>query len=370
MDHHRVQRMARNGGVTVDGLAFCGHPALPGSKLKHAARSARRGGNPFKWTTLALAVPSLLGCEGPQSALSPAGPMARDVANVWWAMFGFSVVVLVVVSALWIYAMLRQPRTHSAEEAKRINRRWIIGGGLVLPTVSIVALLAFGIPTGRSMLPLPVEGEQPLRVQVIGHQWWWEVRYPESGVVTANQFILPIDRPVDVEVTSADVIHSFWVPRLGGKLDMVPGRTNTLRLQVSQTGVFRGQCSEFCGSQHAHMILHVEALEADAFATWIEARTGREHQPPGGAAGQVFDERCGQCHRVAGVSDGNRAPDLSDLATRPTLGAGVIANDAEGLRRWLSDHQSIKHGIAMPRHDDIPEEALGQLADWLETLAP
>ena len=159
--------------------------------------------------------------------------MARDVANVWWAMFGFSVVVLVVVSALWIYAMLRQPRTHSAEEAKRINRRWIIGGGLVLPTVSIVALLAFGIPTGRSMLPLPVEGEQPLRVQVIGHQWWWEVRYPESGVVTANQFILPIDRPVDVEVTSADVIHSFWVPRLGGKLDMVPGRTNTLRLQVS-----------------------------------------------------------------------------------------------------------------------------------------
>ena len=185
--------------------------------------------------------------------------MARDVANVWWAMFGFSVVVLVVVSALWIYAMLRQPRTHSAEEAKRINRRWIIGGGLVLPTVSIVALLAFGIPTGRSMLPLPVEGEQPLRVQVIGHQWWWEVRYPESGVVTANQFILPIDRPVDVEVTSADVIHSFWVPRLGGKLDMVPGRTNTLRLQASQTGVFRGQCSEFCGSQHAHMILHVEA---------------------------------------------------------------------------------------------------------------
>jgi len=160
------------------------------------------------------------------------------------------------------------------------------------------------------------------------------------------------------------------VPRLGGKLYMVPGRTNTLRLQAAQTGVFRGQCSEFCGSQHAHMILHVEALEADAFATWIEARTGREHQPPGGAAGQVFDERCGQCHRVAGVSDGNRAPDLSDLATRPTLGAGVIANDAEGLRRWLSDHQSIKHGIAMPRHDDIPEETLGQLADWLETLAP
>ena len=296
--------------------------------------------------------------------------MAREVANVWWAMFGFSVLVLVVVSALWIYAMLRQPRSHSAEQAKRINRRWIIGGGLVLPTASIVALLAFGIRAGRSMLPLALDGEQPLRVRVVGHQWWWEVRYPDSGVVTANQFILPVDRPVHVEVTSADVIHSFWVPRLGGKLDMIPGRTNTLRLQASQTGVFRGQCSEFCGSQHAHMILHVEALEADAFATWIEARVGREHQPPSGAAGRVFDERCGQCHRVAGVSDGKRAPDLTDLASRPTLGAGAIANDAGGLRRWLSDHQGIKHGIAMPRHDDIPEETLGQLADWLETLAP
>jgi cytochrome c oxidase subunit 2 len=338
--------------------------------VKRVARWSRRGGNPFKWTTLALAVPLLAACDGPQSALSPAGPMARDVANVWWAMFGFSVVVLLVVSALWIYAMLRRPRTHTAEEAKRINRRWIIGGGLILPTVTIIALLAFGIPTGRGMLPLPVEGEQPLRIQVIGHQWWWEVRYPESGVVTANQFILPVDRPVDVEVTSADVIHSFWVPRLGGKLDMVPGRTNTLRVQAAQSGIFRGQCSEFCGSQHAHMILHVEALEADAFASWIETRRELQHQPPSGDAGRVFAERCGQCHRVTGVSEGNRAPDLSDLAARPTLGAGVIANDADGLRRWLSDHQSLKHGNAMPRHDDIPEETLGQLADWLETLAP
>jgi cytochrome c oxidase subunit II len=131
--------------------------------------------------------------------------MARDVANVWWAMFGFSVVVLVVVSALWIYAMLRQPRTHSAEEAKRINRRWIIGGGLVLPTVSIVALLAFGIPTGRSMLPLPVEGEQPLRVQVIGHQWWWEVVYPYArggALYSANEILVPVGTPVEFEIGS------------------------------------------------------------------------------------------------------------------------------------------------------------------------
>ena len=336
-----------------------------------AAREiAKRGGRLLQWTTLALAVPWLAGCGGAQSALAPAGPMARDVANIWWAMFGFSALVLAVVSALWIHAMLRQPREVDAEQAERINRRWLVGGGLILPTVSILALLAFGVPAGRGMLPLPVPGEQPLRVEITGHQWWWEVRYPDSGVVTANQFILPVDRPLDVVVTSADVVHSFWVPRLGGKLDMIPGRPNTLRLAASETGVMRGQCAEFCGSQHAHMILHVEVLEADAFDRWLAARGSLAHSPAPGAAGQVFDERCGQCHRIAGVSDGQRAPDLSDLASRPTLGAGVIANDAQGLRRWLREHQSLKHGNAMPSHDDIPAETLGQLADWLETLAP
>lgn len=297
--------------------------------------------------------------------------MARDVANVWWAMLGFSTLVLLVVSALWIYAMLRAPRETTPEQAKRINRRWIIGGGIVLPTTSIILLLAFGLPAGRDMLPLPVDGEQPQRIEVIGHQWWWEVRYADGEVVTANQLILPVDQPVDLILTSADVIHSFWVPRLGGKLDMVPGRTNTLRLEPDQTGVLRGQCAEFCGSQHAHMVLHVEVLEQDAFEAWLSARRGLGYsQGPAGEAGEVFAERCAQCHRVAGVSEGQRAPDLTDLATRPTLGAGVITNDSDGLRRWLREHQRLKHGNAMPSHDDLSDETLGQIADWLETLAP
>lgn len=295
--------------------------------------------------------------------------MASSVANVWWAMFGFSSLVLLVVSALWIYAMRRQPRETSPAEARRIHLRWLIGGGLVLPTVSIVLLLAFGLPAGRNMLPLP--GDQALRIEVTGHQWWWEVRYPESGVVTANQLILPVGRPVDIAVTSADVIHSFWVPRLGGKIDMVPGRTNVIRLEASQAGIFRGQCSEFCGTQHAHMILHVEALEEPEFDAWNAARQNLVvDPPPAGEAASVFADRCGQCHRVAGVTEGNRAPDLTDLASRPTLGAGVIDNDSEGLRRWLHEHQRLKHGNAMPRHDDVADETLEQIADWLETLAP
>ncbi len=325
----------------------------------------------MKWTTLALAVPSMTACGGAQSALNPAGPMAQDVANVWWWMFGFAVLVWLAVATLWVYAMLRRSQPHSAEQAKRINRRWVIGGGIVLPSVSIAVLLAFGLPTGRSMLPLPVEGEQPLRIRIVGHQWWWEVRYPDQEVVTANQLVLPVGRPADIEVTSADVIHSFWVPRLGGKMDMIPGRTNVIRLEAAHAGAYRGQCSEFCGTQHAFMALHVEALEAGDFAAWLERRQQRAAiRPAPGEAGAVFASRCGQCHRVAGVSDGNRAPDLTDLATRPTLGAGVIRNDHDGLRRWLREHQTLKHGNAMPRHDEVPDATLEQIAQWLETLSP
>ena len=325
----------------------------------------------MKWTTLTLAVPWLAGCGGPFSALDPASPMAQQVANVWWGMFAFATLVLLVVSALWIYAMLRRPRAFSDEQADRINRRWIIGGGLILPTASVTVLLILGIPTGRGMIPMPVEGEQPLNVEITGHQWWWQIHYPDTGVTTANQLIIPANRLIDVHVTSADVVHSFWVPRLGGKMDMLPGRTNVIRIEADRTGIFHGQCSEFCGLQHTHMKLHVEAMTTEGFQSWIDARRDFSiSQPAPGAAGQVFAERCGQCHRVAGITDGNRAPDLTDLATRPSLGAGVIANDAEGLRRWLREHKTIKFGNAMPAHDDVPEQTLDEIAAWLETLAP
>lgn len=330
-----------------------------------------RTGGLLKWTTLTLAVPWLSACGGPLSALDPASPMARQVANVWWGMFAFATLVLLVVSALWIYAMLRKPRAVSAEQASRINLQWIIGGGLILPSASIVVLLIFGIPTGRGMIPLPVDGEQPLKVEVTGHQWWWEVHYPDSGVTTANQLIIPAERLIDVHVTSADVVHSFWVPRLGGKMDMLPGRTNVIRIEAGHTGIFHGQCSEFCGLQHTHMKLHVEAMIADAFDDWIAAREDFSvQQPASGAGGEVFANRCGQCHRVAGISEGNRAPDLTDLASRPSLGAGVIDNDAQGLRRWLREHKTLKFGNAMPVHDDVPPETLDEIAAWLETLAP
>ena len=321
-------------------------------------------------TVLTLAVPILSACSGPQSALDPAGPMAREVALLWWLMCGFAALVLLVVSALWIYAMRRTPRQTTPEQARRITLRWIIGGGILLPGLSIVVLLVFGVPIGQRMLPLPLLGEQPLRIEITGHQWWWEVRYPESGVVTANQLHIPAGRPIDLQVSSADVIHSFWVPRLGGKIDMIPGRDNQIRLQADQPGIYRGQCSEFCGTQHSHMILHVQSHSEDDFAAWLSARQTAQISPPAGPAGETFAARCGTCHRVAGVSDGQRAPDLSDLGSRPTLGSGVLVNQPGAILTWLREHQRLKPGNAMPLHDDIDPTHLQVIATWLEGLAP
>ena len=182
----------------------------------------------------------------------------------------FAVLTLMVVVALWLYALRRKPGQLSQQQARRIQNRWIIGGGLILPIASMSVLLVFGIPIGHRMLPLPVEGEQVLRIDVTGHQWWWQVQYPDHGMEMRDELHIPAGQPVDLHLTSNDVIHSFWVPRLGGKLDMLPGRTNVLRLKADDPGTYHGQCAEFCGTAHAHMKFTVHAHAADEFAAWLE----------------------------------------------------------------------------------------------------
>jgi cytochrome c oxidase subunit 2 len=210
-------------------------------------------------------------CSGPYSTLNPAGPAAADAAALWWGMSSFAVLVLLVVVGLWLYALRRRPGQISQEQARRIQNRWIIGGGLLLPITSMGVLLAFGIPIGHRMLPLPVAGQDVLRIEVTGHQWWWQVEYPQQGVELRNELHIPAGQPVDLHLTSNDVIHSFWVPRLGGKLDMLPGRTNVLRLQAHEPGIYHGQCAEFCGTGHAHMQFTVHAHAPADFAAWLES---------------------------------------------------------------------------------------------------
>lgn len=215
----------------------------------------------------------LVGCSGPQSILDPAGPSAKAIANLWWGMFTFSAIVLFTVVILWLYALWRKPPRITEKQARLLHNRWIINGGLVLPMASITIILSFGIPmTGYHMLPLDIVEQAPLRIEVTGHQWWWEVRYPSTGFVTKNELHLPVGVPIDVHVNSADVIHSFWVPKLAGKIDAIPGRTNILRLQSDTTGHFRGQCAEFCGTKHALMVLSVKAHTPENFKAWLKAQ--------------------------------------------------------------------------------------------------
>lgn len=173
--------------------------------------------------------------------------------------------VLLAVIGLWLYAIHREP----AARERLGHRHWIIGGGVILPSLSIIMLLAFGVPAGHRMLPLAPDDGNVVIVEVTGHMWWWEVHYPASGIRLVDELHIPVGVAVDVVLRSADVIHSFWVPQLAGKLDMIPGHTNVLRLEADRAGTFRGQCAEFCGMGHAGMHFIVHAHEPEDFAIWL-----------------------------------------------------------------------------------------------------
>jgi cytochrome c oxidase subunit 2 len=186
-------------------------------------------------------------------------------------MFAFSTLVLVVIVALWWQAMRRPADTRDEAQQQHSHTRWIIGGGVILPSVSIFVLLLFGIPMGHRMLPLPPAEGEALQINVTGHQWWWEVYYPQANISLKNELYIPVGVPIDIHLATADVIHGFWVPRLGGKLDAIPGRINILRLEADEPGVYLGQCAEFCGLHHAVMRFTVTAQAPEEFSRWLEA---------------------------------------------------------------------------------------------------
>jgi cytochrome c oxidase subunit II len=317
---------------------------------------------------LAGFVPVLAACGGPLSTLDPQGPGAAPIATLWWIMFWSSLAILLFVTALWLYPLFRE-----LERRPRISSRWFVfGGGVVFPLATVLALLGYGLTSGHSMLPLMTD-ERVFRVEVIGNRWWWEIRYPDvDGIVLydANELHIPADRPVDVYLTGADVIHSFWVPRLAGKLDAIPGQINVIRIRADVPGLYRGHCAEFCGGQHARMGFHVEAHDERALRERLELLTARSRPldpteaGPGAAA---FATHCARCHSVDATRQTDvRAPNLAGLVDRHFLGAGTLRNDSDNLRLWLRDHQAIKPGNLMPDHSDIPSDTLDAIADFLE----
>lgn len=298
------------------------------------------------------------------SSLQPAGRDAVEIARLFWIMAAAAGVVWLAVTVLALYAL-------SARRPAWSDRRgaWLIAaGGVAAPTIALAALLLAGMPALRRQLAGP--GGSSVRIYVTGEQWWWRVKYetPHATVELANEVRLPRGQSAEVVLTSANVIHSFWIPPLAGKVDLIPGRTTRLTLEPLVTGVFRGVCAEYCGAAHARMGFAVEVMEPAAFEDWLSAQA--RSADPGASAARLFDVAgCGSCHAVRGTpADGTIGPDLTHVGSRLTIAAGAMPNTVENLARFIARPGDVKPGALMPPFAGLPAEDLRSLAVYLQGL--
>jgi cytochrome c oxidase subunit 2 len=251
----------------------------------------------------------------------------------------------------------------------------VMWAGIFFPAVALTGLLGYGVWVTRASIADPGE-EGQLRIVVTGEQWWWRVHYPQvagPAIETANEIRIPLGRSVQFELRSADVIHSFWVPNLGGKVDMIPGRTTFLRLGADREGVFRGQCAEYCGGPHALMAFFVIAMPPDEFDRWFERESQPVAEPPNPFLQRGRDlflsHGCGGCHAVRGTpADGIIGPDLTHIGSRVSLAAGILPNNQGTLAGWIADTQTVKPNNLMPSFNIFAGEDLRAVAAWLESL--
>ncbi|MCA1644376.1 MAG: cytochrome c oxidase subunit II [Chloroflexi bacterium] len=301
-------------------------------------------------------------------SFQPVTQQGVGITNLFWLELAISALLMAVVVIWMVLALLRfrarpgaaaePPQTHANRTAELI---WTI-----TPAVTLVLIFVLTIQTMRSV-EAAAPGTQPVRV--IGHQWWWEYEFPDQQVVTANELHVPLGTPLLLNLQSVDVIHSFHVPQFGWMRDTVPGKTNLMPITVVTPGTFEGACNQYCGLQHAWMRVIVRAEPADQFNAWVQ----QQRQPVvlSGARGeQVFlQNTCVNCHAIRGLPAAGRVgPDLTHLGSRGTLGTGVVDNTPDNLRRWIRNAGSIKPGVLMPAFQNLSDQDLGTLADFLETL--
>ncbi len=309
------------------------------------------------------------GC-GKQSIVSPKAPVAHSISVLWWWMLAAAAIVFFGAVGLLVLAWFRR----GIAGLPFVGERDDIAGGLVLlfgvgvPIVALVAL--FGISDvyliKQSSPPDPRSTQ--MTVDVIGHQFWWEIRYPGTDAVTANELHIPVDTRVNVVATTADVIHSFWVPELNRKIDMIPGYSNRVLLYAPHAGVYRGQCSQFCGLQHANMALYVVAQPPAAFATWLHQMAAPAVRSRSPGASEFQTDACSSCHQIRGTSArATVGPDLTHVASRSTLAALTIPNTPAELAAWITDPQSIKPGSRMPDLG-LTRTEVAELVAYLEGL--
>lgn len=317
------------------------------------------------WATIALSP----GCAGTPSFFYPGGPGAEETRFIGIVIFGICAGIFLLVEILLISAILRY-RNRPESMAKRTYGNWKLELlWTVVPAILLAYMFALSMK-GMDLEPLPSPNTLP--VKVVARQWWWGVEYPGTGVVTANEIHVPAGREVRVELTSLDVIHSFWVPQLSGKTDVIPGHTRHQSFLAARRGSYVGECAEFCGVEHGHMDFLVVAETPGEFSAWIRRQRAPAAEPPSAAAvsgKKVFlSSACMGCHTIRGTpAQGTLGPDLTHVASRRFIAAGTLRNDRDNLARWISNPQAAKPGNRMPDLD-LPPESVRKLAAYLGGL--
>jgi cytochrome c oxidase subunit 2 len=297
-----------------------------------------------------------------QSALSPQGAEAAGILDLMQVLVWGGGAVLLLVVVLTALA-LRSPRPRWARTS------FVVAGGIAFPAVVLSALMVYALAKETR---LALVGAPQVAIELVGHQWWWQVRYlgPDGQLdfTTANEVRIPANASVELRLSTADVLHSFWVPSLAGKLDLIPGRENALRIVARDPGTFRGQCAEYCGGPHGQMALFVVAEAPERFEAWRAAQR-RPQAAAGHAGAAAFLEHCGACHAIRGTpAEGTLGPDLTHLASRVSLGAGILPNDPQATTRWIASSQHVKPGNLMPEFGALDPAELRRIVEYLGTL--
>jgi cytochrome c oxidase subunit 2 len=325
----------------------------------------------YNLVLLHLVLLTVGGCTGPQSTLVPAGVESTRIARLGIALYSGAAVLIVLIVSLVFAAIWGGPRIRSF----LADQRTIMAAGIGLPVVVLSVLLAWGV--GLMVSVRSGGGPPAVRIEVVGEQWWWRVIYRDSGgkllATSANEIHLPQGRPVDLALTTADVIHSFWVPSLAGKLDMIPGRDNVMRINASAVGIYRGQCAEYCGGPHALMAFWAVVLVPKEFEAWLVHQSQDAAVPltPQHERGRRLfeDYGCGACHTIRGTpARGLIGPDLTHIGDRRTIAAGILPLTSAAIAQWIRDSHRLKPENRMLPYDFLSETEASEIASYLEGL--